>query len=127
MFVAMWVGFRLFMFPSGKNFQDHRADLVFATQSMTFRKEKDREYFAVVGTIRNDSDVTWRDPYIEARFLNSKNEMIDTYSSQLRDVIIRPRTDTAFRLTGLAAGPNSEYSRVVLTITSTKEKSWLDW
>ena len=127
MLVAMWAAFRFFMFPSGKDFQDHRADLVFASQSMTFRKEKEREYFAVVGTIRNNSDVTWRDPYIDARFLNSKNEMIDTYSSQLRDVIVRPRTDAAFRLTGYTARPNSEYSRVVLTITSAKERSWRDW
>jgi hypothetical protein len=127
MLVAMWVGFRIFLLPSGKDFQAHRGDLVFASQSMTFLKEKDRDYFAVVGTVRNNSDVIWRDPYVEARFLNSKNELIDTYSSQLRDVIILPRADAAFRLTGYTARPSSEYSKVVLSITSAKEKSWRDW
>ena len=127
MLVVMWASFRLFMFPSGKDFQEHRNDLAFASQSLTFKEEKDREYFSVVGTIRNASDVTWRDLYVEARFLNSKNELIDTYSNQLRDVIVLPRSDAAFRLTGYTSRPRSEYSKVTLTITSAKEKSWRDW
>jgi hypothetical protein len=127
MLVAMWAGFRFFLHPSGKDFQHHRGDLVFTSQSMTFLKERERDHFAVVGTIRNNSDVTWQDPYVEARFLNSKDELIDTYSSQLRDVIIRPRADAAFRLTGYTARPSAEYSKVVLSITSAKEKSWRDW
>lgn len=127
MLIVMWASFRFFMFPSGKDFEEHRGDLTFATQSMSFGQEKDREFFAVVGTIRNASGTTWRDPYVEARFFNSKNELIDTYSTQLRDVIIRARGDAAFRLTGYTARPSAEYSKVTLMITSAKEKSWRDW
>jgi len=127
MLVVMWASFRLFLFPSGKDFQQHRNDLAFASQSMTFKQEKDREFFAVVGTIRNASDTMWRDLSVEARFYNSKGELIDTYSTELRDVIVLPRTDAAFRLTGYTARPGSEYSKVTLTITSAKEKSRRDW
>jgi len=127
MVVLIWLGSRFFFFPSGEDFTAHRGDLSFASQSLTFAKEKDREYFAVVGTIRNTSKITWRDVYVEARFLNAGNELIDTYSSQLRDVIVLPNSDAAFRLTSYTARPSSEYSKVVLTITSAREKSWRDW
>lgn len=127
MLAVMWASFRLFLFPGGMDFQDHRGDLAFASQSMSFGQEKDREFFAVVGTIRNASDTTWRDPHVEARFFNSKSELIDTYSAQLRDVIVLPRADAAFRLTAYTARPSAEYSTVTLTITSAKEKSWRDW
>jgi hypothetical protein len=127
MVVLMWGLFRYFMFPSGEDFQGHRSDLSCASQSMTFTKDKDREYLAVVGTIRNASGVTWRELYVEARFFNAKGELIDTYSSELRDVIVLPHSDAAFRLTGYAARPRSEYSKVVLSITSAREKSWRDF
>jgi len=71
MVALMWAGTRFFFFPSSADFQDRRGDLSFASQTLTFAKEKDREYFAVVGTIRNSSKITWRDLHVEARFLNS--------------------------------------------------------
>jgi hypothetical protein len=127
MVVLMWAMFRFFMFPTGRDFQEYRKDLVFASQSMSFGKERDREFFAVVGTIKNTSDVPWRDLYVEARFLNTKNELIDTHSTHLRDVIALPKGEAAFRLTGNTVRPSSEYWKVTLSITSAKEKSWRDW
>jgi hypothetical protein len=127
MIVVMFATWRYFMFPQGAEFQAHRQDVVFAGHNLTFGNEKDREYFAVVGTIKNNSDIAWRDIYVEARFLDAKSELIDAYSSNLRDVIVQPKSEAAFRLTGYTSRPSKEYSKVTLKITSAKEKSWRDW
>jgi hypothetical protein len=125
--VVMFAAWRYLLFPRGAEFQGHRQELVFADHKLSFRNEKDREYFAVVGTMRNNSDITWRDIYVEARFIDSKGELIDAYSSSLREVIVLPKSEAAFRLTSYTSRPSKEYAKVTLTITSAKEKSWRDW
>jgi len=115
---------RYALFPSGNDFDDYRDKLQFASQSLTFTRDRERDLVVVVGTIKNDSDVTWRNLYVEARFLDIKGEMIDSQSYGLSDVIVRAKSNSAFRISAYAVHPIKEYARVVLTITSAKSKSW---
>jgi hypothetical protein len=119
-------GTRYFMFPGGEDFEQYGQSLQFSSHSLSFSKEKDRDYLAVVGTIKNTSNTVWRDVHVEARFFNDKDELIDTISSKLYDVVVRPRSDAAFRVTGYTARPPSDYKRVSLNITSARAKSWFD-
>lgn len=124
--VVAFAAMRYFMFPGSKDFEQYGPSLQFSSQSLSFSKEKDREYLAVVGTIKNTSQIVWRDVHVEARFFNQKDELIDTISSNLRDVIIRPQSESAFRVTGYPVRPSNEYKRISLTITSARSSSWLD-
>jgi hypothetical protein len=115
---------RYALFPGGKSFEDYRDKLQVEAPSISFTKADKRDLVVVVGTIKNQSDVTWRNIYVEARFLNSKGEMVDSQSYDLRDVIVRANTDAAYRITAYAVRPASEYNRVALVITSARSKSW---
>ena len=111
-------------FSGGKDFEDYRDKLQLETPSISFTKADKRDLVVVVGTIKNQSDVTWRNIHVEARFLNPKGEMVDSQSYDLRDVIVRANTDAAYRVTAYAVRPASEYNRVALVITSARSKSW---
>jgi hypothetical protein len=123
MFVVMKFIFPFSIDQPEAQFTLHKASVSIENPSLTFSKDGDREFFAVVGTIKNSSDVEWRSPYVEARFFNSKNEMIDTMPSNLKEVILMPKASTAFRITGYTARPSSEYARVEVSVTSARQKA----
>jgi hypothetical protein len=125
--IGLWfAAARYVMFPGGIDFEEYKDKLQFASHNMSFSKEKDREFVNVVGTIKNGTNIVWRDVHVEARFFNEKNELVDTVSGNLRDVVIRPNSDSAFRVSGYATRPSQEYTRTLLTITSARSTSWMD-
>jgi len=122
---AMFFAFK-FLDPADRaqvRFASYKASVVVESPSLTFSKDGDREFFAVVGFVKNSSDFEWRSPYVEAKFFNAKNEMIDTMSSDLREVVLLPKASAAFRVTGHAARPSSEYARVEVRVTSARAKA----
>ena len=129
--VVLMIFVMQFVFPVTSHpqvlFASHKSSVaVESVPSMTFSKHGDRELFAVVGTLRNDSDFEWRKVYVEARFFNAKNEMIDAMSSSLDDVVLLPKSITAFRVTGYAAKPSAEYARVDIRVTSARVRATWD-
>jgi hypothetical protein len=80
------------------------------TMSYSAAKEKCGSILTVVGTIRNDSDLGWRDVYLEARFFNAAGAMIDTLNDKSYDVFVPAHAEAAFRVHGLAARPEGEYA-----------------
>ena len=119
-------GTRYFMFPQSKDFAQYGKNLQFSSNSLSFSKENGRDYLVVVGTITNTSNTVWRDVHVEVRFFNDKDELIDTVSSKLYDVVIRPQSDAAFRVSGYATRSPSDYKRVSLNVTSARATSWFD-
>ena len=103
-------------------FELHKAGVAVENPSLTFLKDGDREFFAVVGTIKNSSDFEWRKAYVEAMFFNAKNEMIDTMPSLLDNVVLLPKSSAPFRVTGYTARPSSEYARVEVRVASARSK-----
>src|SRR5882762_9331473 len=81
--IAAFAAMRYFIFPGGRDFEQYGQSLQFSSHSLSFSKQRDRENLAVVGTIKNTSDVVWRDVYVEARFFSQRDELIDTISSRL--------------------------------------------
>ena len=105
------------------SFESYRSMVTIAAPTLTFGKEGGREFFAVVGTINNQSAIEWRAPYIEARFFNAKNEMIDTMSLHLNDTTVLPGSNAAYRLSNYTTRPSTEYSKVTVNIVSAHPKS----
>jgi hypothetical protein len=117
-----------FMFPLSVDqpetrFESHKANVSVEKSSLTFSKDGDREFFAVVGTLKNETDIEWRSPHVEARFFNSKDELIDTMPSKLSEVVLLPKSSAAFRITGYTARPSSEYTKVDVTVTTARPKA----
>jgi hypothetical protein len=55
-------------------------------------------YTSIVGRIRNDSPVTWDNPYFEVQCFDRDGKLVDTYSHYDAGMVLVPRTDQAFRL-----------------------------
>jgi hypothetical protein len=68
----------------------------------------------VVGTLTNRSGIGWKDVGVEARFLDKSGKMFDAITvnaNDYRGVTILPHGETAFKIEGRAASPESAYDK----------------
>jgi len=76
---------------------------------------------SVIGTIYNDSEITWKDVYFEVQFYNDKNELIDTISDNRYDLLLLAKDKTTFKITGSADKEQSLYNHHKIIIKSARE------
>jgi hypothetical protein len=80
--------------------------------------EKCGPIVAVVGKIRNDSDIGWKDFYLEARYFNADGTMIDANNDEMYSLFIPPHAEAAFRVRGMAVKPQQDYATHKVLIRS---------
>lgn len=64
----------------------------------------------VIGTIRNDTDIPWEHPSMEAQFYDKTGKLIDVVESFYSGMTLLPHQEQAFRISGNASRALSEYA-----------------
>jgi hypothetical protein len=81
-------------------------------------------YVTVVGTLTNRSDITWKDVGVEAQFLDKSGKQFDAITvnaNEYRGVTILPHAETAFKIEGRAARPESDYGAYKVIVRWAKD------
>jgi hypothetical protein len=72
---------------------------------------------SVLGFLSNTSAVPVENPHFEVRFFDASGDLIDTLSASAYALVIQPRSEAAFRVSGPALRGESEYSRFDIRLT----------
>lgn len=90
---------------------------------------KDAKYgpcVCTLGRIKNNTDLKWARVKFEVQYFNKEGKLIDTLSDQNYNFILLPRQEQAFRVTGPAVRPPSEYASQKIFIREASEAGRFD-
>ena len=104
-----------------KNFEESKSLLTVTDTTFNYSIKDCGASISVIGTIINNSDVTWKDVYFEIQFFNKENILIDTISENEYDLVILQEDTSTFKITGLADKQKSEYDHHNVIIKSARE------
>ncbi len=129
-FVAMLLAFGVigFVFLNAfgnifnpKDFKDSQALIKIENTIISFSEKPCGSRVTILGTIVNNSDITWKDFYFEAQFYNKENELIDTLSDKIYDLILLKNDKTTFKITGSADKDEALYDHHLVIIKTARE------
>ena len=109
------------------NFADHEADLRIVESTFSYQpcEPNSRGSITLIGTLRNDGDVTWRSPQIEVHYFDRTKTRIDTVTDADYDLRIRPGQEVHFRVLGSAARQADAYvSHSVRIRNADAQRAW---
>lgn len=113
MIVVLPFGF-LFYFMSGirdkgADFSTFQALVAVTSSKITYAKEAESAYISTIGTIKNNSEIKWKDVQIEVQYFDKDDRLIDTQTQSEYDFILVPHSEQAFRLRQKADKPETNY------------------
>ena len=109
----------------GADFGSYRDALKVLETKMHYGKLDGYSYVSVLGTVQNDSDLTWKDVHFEVRFFDVNNHLIDTISDSDYSFIVLAHSDSAFRVRGRADKAKAFYDHFKIDIKDAREvKRW---
>jgi hypothetical protein len=87
----------------GEDFESHRAQIHVVQSAMQFGEHPGTQSLsgpivAVVGTVRNDSGITWKDAIIEVKFFDKDHNLIDAKQQRDYSEVVLPGQTCAFKV-----------------------------
>ena len=116
------------IFGRKEDFAEYRDQITAVNSSFAQRVYESNLWNTVVGTLTNQSSVSWKDVGVEARFLNRSGKMIDAItvgSLEYNGQVILPHGVTAFKIEGKAACPAGDYWTNAINVRWAKDASSL--
>ncbi len=90
--------------------KEAQKNLIITVTEVSEKQEADKLFVACMGTIRNPDNFRFRDVELEARFFDSKSELIDTFVYSDEQLTIPANGDVVFRVRGEAQKEKGSYS-----------------
>ena len=108
--------------------QTFKGQVKVASSKMLFgRSDKDGPVVCVIGILKNDSDVGWKEAQLEAQFYDRTGQLIDVGTDQWQRVIFQvpPHGECAFKIRLPADHPTDSYASYKLFVRSAVDaRSW---
>jgi hypothetical protein len=129
--MILWLGVYGFMgkmwqtsFSQGEPFSKYQTLLVIDEAKMAFgtnQCEHNSPTVAILGTIRNDSNISWKDIRLEGQFLDKDGKMIDTAQRE-HSVMVTASNKSAFKISFKREFEQEKYVNFKVRILSAKDE-----
>lgn len=110
---------------STANFEDSRQLITIENTKMNYVTKECGSSISILGTVINNSSVTWENFYFEARFYNSNNTLIDSLSDNDYNLVVLPNSDSSFIIDGKANKSEEEYDHFEIILKKARESNAL--
>jgi hypothetical protein len=95
----------------GRGLPPYSGQIKILTSKMLFGESGEGPLVCVIGTMRNDSDVTWKDVKLDVEFLDKEGNVIDVAQGPkvyfTNEVL--PRSEGAFKVRAVREFPKEKY------------------
>lgn len=108
-------------FDTGRDFAEYQNQLHVVHSDMVFGATDSGPVAAVVGRIRNDSDVTWSSVQIEVQFKDQQGRLVDTVTEIRFFRAILPGAEMPFKASVVAEQPLERYASWDVIVRSARE------
>lgn len=116
------VGFQYLVPRKSADFADHAGEvrIIGFKHSIGFGNSWN---VAIVGTIRNDSAVKWRELCLEVQCFDRNGSLVDTYSDEPHGLVLIPNTEQAFRISFGANRDPNDYAEYKVFLRDARDAS----
>jgi hypothetical protein len=121
---VLFAGFLLFvrgLFGPGQDFEKYRGQIVVLNSEQHFSQATNGNIISVIGELRNESLLGWKDVQLEAQFYDRAGRLIDVRSESKYTEVLGPGQTQAFRLRGPADKPGSAYASHKVFVRSARD------
>lgn len=108
------------MLQPGRSFAPYQSQIVVVYSEKHWSQRTNSNFISVIGALRNDSPLAWRDIELEVRFFDASGRLIDTVSETL-DATVAPAALRGFRVRSVADKAESAYARHEVLVRWAKE------
>lgn len=108
-------------FGTGRDFAEYQNQLHVVQSDMIMGAMGDEFVVAVVGTMKNNSDVTWRDVQVEVQFEDQQGRLVDTVTEIRFFRAILPGAEMPFKASVVAEQPLERYASWDVIVRSARE------
>ena len=101
------------LFSRGELLRDYADQITIVESKLEFGFEEDEQKHptvAIVGKVKNSSNVDWKDVRLQAEFFNSKGDLIDAGQEQYRSPFLPANQEIGFKISFPRQFPESQYT-----------------
>lgn len=114
------------IYDEGERFSDYLDPIAVVSSEFKFGERKDRATVAVVGKVKNNSDIAWKNIQFEVQFFNREGKMVDTEHKGSFSMVLLPDRVNSFKVSFAREFPVSEYASHAVRVTYARDESgWL--
>ena len=86
------------VFDQGKDFEEFRSQVHISHSELQFGDLHNAPTVAVIGTLKNDSKISWKDLTLEVKYFDKTHKLIDTKQSRDYFLMLRSKDSCAFKV-----------------------------
>ena len=112
------------MFDPGKSFEKYKELVKITNTNLTFGQTDCGPNLVVLGTFKNNSDVTWKDLQLEVQFFDKEGKLIDTGQKNEYSFVLQAKSEAPFKVSLKKEFSTEEYvSHSVKVLTAKDAKA----
>ena len=126
MFILLTIGFIMLsrVLDRGESFDSFHSQVYVTQSELEFGDLPPKgPTVAVVGTIHNDSHVTWKDISIEVQFFDKTHKLIDSKQSRDYSSSLRPKDNGAFKVSQPREFNKADYASYEVRVIDAKDRN----
>jgi len=130
LYLGFFCGIAVFLeraFSRGNDFSAQKTQLVVVTSEIQFLQSGTNRYLAVIGVITNQSQLSWGDVNVEARFFNADGKLVDVIPGRGTHigVAISAHSEAAFKIESKTIESTNNFNSYKVFVTWAKDaRSW---
>jgi hypothetical protein len=109
------------IFDRGEEFAPYSGQIIVTNTHIAFGETKNGPTIAVLGEIRNNSPIPWKDINLHAHFKDAAGRTIDAASEDKYSLIVPAHSTSEFKLSFRREFPETNYAQHTVRVLSAKD------
>lgn len=109
------------MFDPGESFDKYKDQVKITNSQMVFGQTDCGQNLVILGTFKNNSDVSWKDIQLEARFFDHEGRLIDTGQKNEYFYILQENSEAPFKFSMKKEFPTEKYVTYSISVLNAKD------
>ena len=109
------------MFDPGKNFETYKDQIAISDMQIAFGENKSNATVAVLGTIKNASQVSWREIHFHVEFLDAAGKRVDVGERDESTFRLPAGETSSFKISFRREFPETSYAKPIVRIVGAKD------
>ena len=109
------------MFSRGENYESYKDQISVADSQIAFGDTKSGATIAVIGTITNHSEVSWKEVQFHVEFVNAAGKRVDVGEREEYSFELPARQTTSFKVSFRREFPETNYARAQVRVVGAKD------
>jgi hypothetical protein len=121
--IPMLAFFSLFakLFDRGEDYEEYKDQIVIAESNPTFGDSKNGRTVGVIGTIKNNSPIPWKDIRFHVEFFDADGRRIDAAQKEQYEFYLPPRESLSFKVSFAREYPETNYVKHSVRVVAAKD------